>query len=303
MSTQTDIRREVTDKIVDALRAGTPPWRRPWRSGVTNIGFAANGATGHTYRGVNALLLSLAGYECRWWATFKQIQALGGRVRKGEHATRIVFYRRVERAVGVASADGDEVLDTFPLLRTYSVFNVEQTEGLGHLLPRACEPRRAFDAFAPAEAVLAASGADIRYGGGKAEYDPDRDFIRLPEREAFAAPHDFYGTAFHELAHWTGHSSRLDRLSKNARFGSDAYAREELVAEIAGCFLAAELGVPQSDDLTNHAAYLHSWLSILGADPSAIFTAAAQASAAANFLFCHNPQSHGPAAAPVAAAA
>ncbi len=301
MGTTTDIRRQVTDRIVDALRAGTPPWQRPWRADRTNVGFAANGATGHTYRGVNALLLGLAGYDCRWWATYAQIQALGGRVRKGERSTRIVFYRRVERTVG-ATADGDEVLDTFPLLRTYSVFNVSQTEGLEHLLPRPCEPR-AFAAFPSAEAVLASSGADIRYGGGRAEYDPDRDSIRLPEPEAFAAPHEFYATAFHELAHWTGHPSRLDRLSRNARFGSTAYAREELVAEIGGCFLAAELGVPQSDDLTNHAAYLHSWLNILGADPSAIFVAAAQASAAADFLFAHAPQPLGPTAAPVAAAA
>lgn len=301
--TTSDIRRQVTEKIVDALRAGTPPWRRPWRADRSNTGVAANGATGHTYRGVNALLLSLAGYECRWWATYTQIQALGGRVRKGEQATRIVFYRRVERAVGVATADGDEVLDTFPLLRTYSVFNIEQTDGLERLLPRPCDPPRAFTTFAPAEAVLAASGADIRYGGDKAEYDPDRDFIRLPEPEAFSAPHDFYGTAFHELAHWTGHSSRLDRLSRNARFGSTAYAREELVAEIAGCFLAAEIGIPQSSDLTNHAAYLASWLRILGADPTAIFTAAAQASAAASYLFSHTPQPHDPAPAAVGAAA
>jgi len=151
--------------------------------------------------------------------------------------------------------------------------------------------------------VLAASGADIRYGGGKAEYDPDRDLIRLPDREAFTAPHEFYATAFHELAHWTGHPSRLDRLSRNARFGSTAYAREELVAEIGGCFLSAEIGIPQSDDLTNHAAYLASWLRILGADPSAIFAAAAQASAAANFLFCHGPQPNGPTAALVGTAA
>lgn len=300
MGTQNDIREQVTARIVAALRAGTPPWRRPWRADVTNVGFAANGATGHTYRGVNALLLSLAGYECRWWATYSQIQSLGGRVRKGEHATRIVFYRRVERAVA-ATADGDEAVETFPLLKSYSVFNVEQPEGLERLLPRPCEPPRAFTTFAPAEAVLAASGADIRCGGGWAEYDADRDFIRLPEPEAFIAPHEFYSTAFHELAHWTGHHSRLARLSKNARFGSTAYAREELVAEMGGCFLAAELGVPHSDDLTNHEAYLHSWLSVLGADPSAIFAAAAQASAAANFLFCHAPQPHGPATAPAAA--
>lgn len=301
MSTQTVIRQQVTARILDALRAGTPPWRRPWRADRTNVGFAANGASGHTYRGVNALLLGLAGYECRWWATSSQIRALGGRVRKGEQATRIVFCRHVERTPKYA-VDGDEVIETFPLLKTYSVFNVEQTVGLERLLPRPGEPG-AFVPFAQAEAVLAASGADIRYSGTKAEYDPSRDLIRLPEPESFTAPHEFYATAFHELAHWTGHASRLDRLSKNARFGSHAYAREELVAEIAGCFLAAEIGIPQSGDLSNHTAYLASWLKILGNDPTAIFVAASQASAAANFLFAHAPQPHGPTAGVVGTAA
>jgi antirestriction protein ArdC len=291
MSTQTLIRQQVTTRIVEALRAGTPPWRRPWRADRTNVGFAANGASGHTYRGVNALLLGLAGYECRWWGTHTQIRALGGRVRKGEQATRIVFCRHVEKTTKY-NVDGVEAVETFPLLKTYSVFNIEQTVGLERLLPRPGEPR-AFVPFAQAEAVLAASGADIRYGGSKAEYDPSRDLIRLPEPESFAGPHGFYSTVFHELAHWTGHASRLDRLSKNARFGTTAYAREELVAEIAGCFLAAELGIPQSDDLSNHTAYLNSWLKILGADPTAVFIAASQASAAANFLFSHAPHPNG----------
>jgi antirestriction protein ArdC len=197
-------------------------------------------------------LLGLAGYECRWWATSAQIRAFGGRVRKGEHGTRIVFCRHVEKTTAY-TVNGYEVVETFPLLKTYSVFNIEQTVGLDRLLPQPGEPR-AFVPFAQAEAVLAASGADIRYGGSKAEYDPNGDFIRLPEPEAFAAPHEFYGTAFHELAHWTGHTSRLDRLSKNARFGSTAYAREELVAEIAGCFLAAEIGIHQSSDATSPPA-------------------------------------------------
>lgn len=301
MSTQSDIRQQITTRIVEALRAGTPPWRRPWRADRTNVGVAANGSTGHTYRGVNALLLGLAGYECRWWATSAQIRALGGRVRRGELSTRIVFCRHVEKTPKF-TVDGDEVIETFPLLKTYSVFNVEQTDGLERLLPRPGEPR-AFVPFAQVEAVLAASGADIRYGGSKAEYDPSRDLIRLPDPEAFAAPHDFYSTAFHELAHWTGHHSRLDRLTKNAKFGSTAYAREELVAEIAGCFLAAEIGIAQSSDLSNHTAYLNSWLKILGNDPSAIFTAAAQASAAASFLFAHAPMPHGPTTGVVGVAA
>ena len=282
MSTQNDIRREVTSRIVAALEAGTPPWRRPWRNDLTNAGAAANASSGLRYRGVNAMLLGLAGYESRWWATYAQVQALGGRVRRGEHGTRIVFWKQIEKETAF-TVDGEDVLDTFPLLKTYSVFNVTQVDGMEHFQAR---PRDAtpFVDFAPAEAVLATSGADIRYGGGKAVYVAGEDYIRLPEPGAFNAPHEFYATAFHELIHWTGHAARLDRLTKIARFGSTAYAREELVAEIGGCFLSAEVGVPQSGDLSNHAAYLHSWLTILGADPTAIFTAAGQASAAADYI-------------------
>ncbi len=291
MSPQNDIRRQVTARIMDALEAGTPPWRRPWRSDATNAGAAASIASGMSYRGVNALLLGLSGYESRWWATYAQVQALGGRVRKGEQSTRIVFYRHVERQTAF-TGKGVEAVETFPLLKTYCVFNASQVDGLEEFQARPGDATPFVD-FAPAEAVLAASGADIRYGGGKAQYAPDGDFIRIPEPEAFAAPHDFYGTAFHELVHFTGHASRLNRLTRNSRFGSTAYAREELVAEVGGCLLSAEVGVPQSDDLTNHAAYLNSWLSILGADPSAVFAAAAQASAALDFLLDRDPRPAG----------
>ena len=168
MSDQADIRREVTSKIVAALEAGTPPWRRPWRADRTNAGAAANAASGMSYRGVNALLLGLAGYESRWWATYAQVQALGGRVRRGEHGTRIVFWRQIEKET-VFTVDGEDVIETFSLLKTYSVFNVAQVDGLEEFQAR---PRDAtpFEDFAPAEAVLATSGADIRYGGGKAVY-------------------------------------------------------------------------------------------------------------------------------------
>jgi len=300
VSTQADIRREVTAKIVTALEAGTPPWRRPWRDDLTNSGAAANASSGLRYRGVNALLLGLAGYESRWWATYAQVQALGGRVRRGEHGTRIVFYRHVEKEAAF-TADGEDVIDTFPLLKTYSVFNAGQVDGLDEFQARPRDATKFVD-FGPAEAVLAATGADIRYGGSKAVYFAGDDHIHLPEPEAFTAPHEFYATAFHELIHWTGHATRLDRLAKNARFGSTAYAREELVAEIGCCFLSAEVGVPQSGDLTNHAAYLHSWLSILGADPTAVFTAAGQASAAADFLLPCGSRPRGPATPVVAAA-
>ena len=282
MSTQTNIREQVTNKIVDALRAGTPPWRKPWRNDRTNTGAAANAASGMNYRGVNALLLGLAEYESRWWATYAQIQTLGGRVRKGERATQIVYWREVERVVATTAA-GVDVIDTFPLMKTYSVFNVAQTDGLEKFQTRS-RPGVTFEDFGPVEAVISATGADIRHGGDRAFYNTVRDFIQLPPRESFESRAAYYGTVTHEMCHWTGHQARLDRLTKNARFGDRQYAVEELVAEIGGAFLCTEVGVPQSDDLSNQTAYLASWLAVLERDATAIFTAAGQASRAVDYI-------------------
>lgn len=302
MSTQADIRRLVTSKIVNALAAGTPPWRQPWRNDRTNAGAPANAASGMNYRGVNALLLGLAEYESRWWATYAQIQALGGRVRKGEQATRIVYWREVERVV-VTTATGVDVIDTFPLLKTYSVFNAAQTDGLEEFQTRS-RSAATFEDFGPAEAVIAATGADIRHGGDRSFYHPARDFIQVPPRESFESRAAYYDTLAHELVHWTGHQDRLDRLTKNARFGDRQYAVEELVAEIGGAFLCTEVGVPQSD-LSNQTAYLASWLAVLERDSTAIFTAAGQASRAVDFIlsFSRHGASEGHIGVPSGAAA
>jgi antirestriction protein ArdC len=307
VNTQTNIREQVTNKIVAALRAGTPPWRQPW-SGTANAGLPTNVASNKSYSGVNTLILSMVSaereYRSKFWGTFNQWKALGLRVMSrpanvipGGWGTRVVFCKAVSKTPVRVHADrveGDEDADpgrTFLVLREYTVFNAEQVEGDGiEAYQATASPTAAFIGYGPAERVLAVTGADIRYGGAKAVYVADGDYIRLPEPEAFTAPHEFYGTAFHELVHWSGHPSRLDRLARNDRFGSTSYAREELVAEIGGCLLSAEIGVPQSDDLTNQAAYLNSWLSILGHDPTAIFTAAAQASAAVDFLLHHDRQ-------------
>ncbi len=284
MSTQTNIRRLVTSKIVDALGAGTPPWRRPWRNDRTNAGAPANAASGMSYRGVNALLLGLVGYESRWWATYAQIQTLGGRVRKGERATQIVYWREVERVATTAA--GVDVIDTFPLLKTYSVFNAAQVDGLEEFQARS-RPGVTFEDFGPFEAVVAATGADIRHGGDRAFYHPVRDFIQVPPRESFEGRAAYYGTLAHEMCLWTGHAARLDRLTRNARFGDRAYSVEELVAEIGGAFLCTAVGVPQSD-LSNQAAYLASWLAVLERDSTAIFTAAGQANRAVDFILSFN---------------
>jgi antirestriction protein ArdC len=301
MATQAEIREQITNRIVDALKAGTAPWRRPW-STLENTGSPANVVSKRSYSGVNALILPLVaseqGWSSRWWGTFRQWQELGLRVKArpshvkpGEWGTRVVFCKSVakkpahERNGEDHAGDEQDHDSRFFLLRTYCVFHAEQVEGDG-IEKFLARPRTttAFEDYRPAEEVIAATKARIEYGGNKAVYFPEEDFIRLPIKEAFESQKEYYSTALHELLHWSGHDSRLARLNKNARFGSEAYSVEELVAEIGSSFLCAEIGVPQSDDLSNHAAYLASWLKALQADPSAIFTAASQASAAVDYI-------------------
>lgn len=302
MSKQTEIREQITLRIVSALKAGTVPWRQPW-SGLMNTGHPANIVSKRTYTGVNTLLLHLVrlerGYSSRWWGTFRQWQELGFRikarpasVRSGEWGTKIVFCKPMSKKPGQDQADDHDQESEVPgrerrflLLRQFTVFSAEQCEGSGIerflVQPRSSEP---FTDFTPAEEAIAATNARITLGGNKAVYYPQQDYIQLPPKESFEGQKEFYSTALHELLHWSGHESRLARLSKNARFGSEAYAVEELVAEIGSSFLCSEIGVPQSDDLSNQAAYLASWLAVLQADASAIFTAASQASAAADYI-------------------
>ncbi len=301
MATQAEIRQQVTARIVETLKAGTPPWRRPWSS-LTNTGSPANIVSRRPYTGVNTLLLQLVaqerGYSSRWWGTFRQWQELGCRVKPrpahiqpGSYGIKVVFCKPVTKPAGQSQADekgegehtGRE--GRYFLLRQFCVFHAEQVEGDG-IEKYLARPRTttAFEDYTPAEEAIAATDAHMEYGGDKAVYYPEADLIRLPVKEVFTSVTEFYATAFHELGHWTGHQSRLARLNKNARFGSAAYAFEELVAEMGGCFLCSEVGVPQSDDVSNQAAYLASWLSILQADPTAIFTAASQASAAVDYI-------------------
>jgi antirestriction protein ArdC len=310
MPTQAEIRQQIANRIVEALKAGTAPWLRPWSS-LTNCGIPANVVSRRPYTGVNTLLLDLVarerGWASRWWGTFRQWQGLGCRVkprpdhvRPGEWGTRVVFCKPIARKPALGrngegkEGEAEEHDSRFYLLRTYHVFHAEQVEGgcVGKYLarPRITTP---FVDFTPAEEVITATAARIEHGGNRAVYFPDEDFIRLPAKESFESRKEYYSTALHELLHWSGHESRLGRLGKNARFGDAAYAFEELVAEMGGCFLCHETGVPQSDDLGNQAAYLASWLSVLQADPTAIFTAASQASAGADFILSFSRQEEG----------
>ena len=291
MSTQENIRQEITDQIVAALEAGgLPPWRRPWSGG----GLPKNALSDHRYSGINVLLLQHAGlqsgFESPLWATYKQWQAMGEQVAKGQRGTRIVFYKPVTKLV-TDHASGEEREELFPILRTYSVFNLDQVEGesVERLRAKHLHTVRAeFLDFQPAETTILATGAAFRYHSGRAYYDSANDLIALPKKDQFDTPGDYYGTAFHELAHWTGHESRLKR--PGGSFGDAKYAEEELVAELSAAYLLAETGVPQSDDLSNHNAYVASWLRALKNDTRFIFRAATAASKATDFVLSFSRQ-------------
>lgn len=280
-----DIYAEVTAKIVTALEAGCPPWVRPW-SAVGNT-LPANATTHRPYRGINVLLLAMEaathGYPDGRWLTFRQATALGGHVRKGEHGTTVVFWKL--REIGETMESMESMADTasrrvVPLLRSFTVFNVAQVDGLPPALTPELPPAPAWQCQEAAEAIIDHSGADVRHGGGRAYYRPGADYVQLPPRTAFAKASSYYATALHELVHWTGHPARLKR-QLSGRFGDDAYAAEELVAELGSAFLCAHCRI---DGELQHASYVGNWLRVLRQDKRAIFVASTKAQHAADFL-------------------
>lgn len=278
-----DVAAEVTAQIVEALERGTAPWVKPWRDGVGpcaefggRVGLPSNAASGRTYRGINVLLLWAAafnkGYRDARWVTFNQAKALGGSVRKGEKATQIVFWKWLVKDEGLPTEK------RIPMARTFCVFNVEQCDGLQLDAP-APAPEHVDGA---ADRVAESVGAIVRRGGDRAFYSPAIDFVQMPVAEAFRTRADYESTLLHELTHWTGHASRLDRnFAASKRFGDEAYAVEELVAELGAAFLCARLGV---EGKLQHAEYLGHWARVLKADKHAIFTAAREAEKAAALL-------------------
>lgn len=288
---------EVTRKIIAQLEAGRLPWVQPWgRAGGAALCLPRNGITGRRYSGVNILLLWGAviehGYPSQGWLTFKQALAAGGCVRKGERGTSVVYADRftpraeLERAAREGDAPGKVAF-----LKRFTVFNLAQCEGLDGVDPEPAPlPER--QAIPHAEALIAATGADFRIGGDRAFYSPSHDFVQVPPQPAFGDQINYYGAAFHELSHWTGHGSRLDRDQSGVR-GGKAYAREELVAEMGAAFLCASLGVVPT---VRHADYIGPWLEVVREDNRAIFRAASQASKAADFLLAFRPDAAPPAA-------
>jgi antirestriction protein ArdC len=276
---------EVTAKIIAQLEAGCFPWAQPWNSAAAVTGLPRNAVSGRAYSGVNVLILWGAVIEGSFpsqdWLTFRQALAAGGCVRKGERGQTIFYADRFTPEDGREQGEGAECeRRSIPFLKRFTVFNAAQCDGLPERLTAEPAPLPEREQHEQAEALIAATGADFRIGGAQAFYSPPADFVQVPPQPAFAQQIDYYRTALHELGHWTGHKSRLDR-DQSGGFGSTAYAREELCAEMASAFLCAALGIVPT---VRHADYLGSWLTVLRADNRAIFKAASQASKAADFL-------------------
>jgi antirestriction protein ArdC len=289
-SDRTSLYTDITDKIIAELEAGRVPWVQPWDSGTAPLAMPKNAATGRRYTGINVLILWRAGVErgfrAQTWLTFRQALSIGGAVRKGERGVTVVFADRFiskdERQQ--AAAEGREP-EAIPFLKRFTVFSVEQCDGLPEDVYVPPPPIPEGLILPQAQALIAATGADVRIGGGEAYYSPPHDFVSIPRPDAFFAPIDWHRTVFHELGHWTGHRSRLDR-DQTGRFGSPAYGREELVAEMAGAFVCATLGIVPT---IRHADYLGAWLAILREDSRAIVRAASAASKAADYLLAFTP--------------
>jgi putative DNA primase/helicase len=273
----------VAEKLVAQLKEGTAPWQKPWRAGDPGAFLPLNPTTGKRYKGINAIHLMSQGFDDQRWMTYKQAEAAGAQVRKGEKGTSIQYWKFSEEqdvrdAAGnpVRDAAGDVRSQPVPLERPRvffaTVFNTQQIEGMP---PIEARRQQAWEAHELADSILRASGAAIHHGeANRAFYRPATDSIHLPDKEQFETADRYYATALHELGHWTGHSTRLARDLAHP-FGSEGYAREELRAEIASMILGDELGV--GHDPMQHVAYVGSWIKALQDDPFEIFRAAADA--------------------------
>jgi antirestriction protein ArdC len=290
MSTQTDrkdVYTRVTDRIIFDLEQGIRTWMKPWSvehtAGRISKPLRHNGTP---YRGMNILLLwgeaMAKGYAAPIWMTYKQAQETGGQVRKGEHGSLVVYANSITKTE--TNEKGEDTEREIPFMKGYTVFNVEQLDGLpSHYYAQSANPLPLSERIENADRFITKTAATIHHGGNRAFYAPARDAIQLPPFEAFKDKESYYATALHELTHWTKHERRLERDFSAKRFGDQGYAREELVAELGAAFLCADLGItPEIRD--DHAAYLGHWLNVLKEDKRAIFSAAAHAQRAADFL-------------------
>ena len=273
-----DIYSAVTDRIIQQLEQGLIPWQKPW-TGVQGGAYSA--ATGKPYSLLNQMLLRKPGA----YYTFPEVQKRGGRIRKGEKSCFVVFWKQIPvKEFDPDTGEGQEKL--IPMLRYYNVFHSSQCEGLpAEALPEPSEQPVSPAADKVISDYLSRESLTMSLQrGDEAYYSPSRDCVVLPLREQFPEIAEFYSTAFHELTHSTGHSTRLNRLKATAHFGSEAYSKEELVAEIGAAALMNFTGVETAKAFKNSAAYIQSWLCALRNDKRLIVSASAAASKAVSYI-------------------
>jgi len=272
-----DLYDKITNSIIENLEKGTPPWKQPW---IGNTMLPYSFKTGVEYQGINILQLWNAqnenNYSTQAWLTYKQAQEMGGNVKKGEKATQCIFYKQLDIK--------DKITDeekSIPMIRPFWLFNLDQIEGIDG--PSVDETERETE-FTPVEAVeclVADTKVKLIHEGVRAFYQHDIDTITMPDTGRFNSTDDYYATLLHEIIHWTGHKTRLDRGRRSKHYGDNAYAFEELVAEIGSAFMFAEYGL-QGD--VQHSNYIGYWLNILKSDKRAIIKAASYASKAHHYL-------------------
>lgn len=286
-STRRDVHAEITAQLIKAIEEGPAAPSLPWRRPGGALHMPLNVLTGKPYNGINIVSLWVAAasrsYSLPIWGTYRQWAECGAQVRKSEKSSLVIFYKEYE-----TDPDPDNADDTGKRLvaRASHVFNADQVDGF--VAPDAPADLGPIDRIARADQFVLCTGASIRHGGFQAYYAPSTDHIQMPGEGYFAGTETmsrsegYYATLVHELVHWSGAGHRLNR-SMGKRFGDAAYAAEELIAEIGAAFLCCELGITQTLR-PDHAGYLANWLTLLKADPKAIFTAAAKASEAATWL-------------------
>jgi antirestriction protein ArdC len=294
---RSDLYGRITSKIIADLEQGVRPWTQPWRAAHPSYPVSRPlRHNGEAYSGINVLLLwseAIArGFTSSTWMTFRQALALGGAVRKGETGTTVVF---ASSFVRTETADTGQAVDRdIPFMKAYTVFNIDQITGLDDRFKTIKGWPDPLDRLGHAGRFFTNTGALIRHGGASAYYVPARDYIQMPHLEAFRDEASYVAILSHEMTHWTAPKDRLDRdLSRYAKDRTER-AREELIAELGSCFLCADLGVvPELEPRADHASYIDGWLNVLGSDTRAIFTAAAHAQRAADYLHHLQPSSGG----------
>jgi antirestriction protein ArdC len=276
----------ITNRIIDSLEKGVIPWRKQWKVSAKNGGAPSvpyNVTNGKRYRGINEISLLCSGYSSSGWCTYKQAQTLGYQVRKGERSSPVVWWSFPDRTKA-------EEKDRAPFAKFYSVFNVEQMDGVPGELPLG-DDAEPFDAIESAETLannymMSASHPTLGFGGSDAYFRPSTDHVQMPPRESFTSPENYYSVLFHEFVHSTGIKSRLGReeLASMVRFGDREYSKEELTAEFGAAFLCGEAGISNDGLLDNSTAYIQNWIAKLQSDKNFAVQAAQRAQKAADFI-------------------